>query len=77
MYCILPTSAAEAVPIKRAILLGITILVPFCSLGLCQTQTCSLLNTPVTFPQMCAILISQIQDIYFFPLTFQGYFDVF
>jgi hypothetical protein len=28
-------------------LLGITILGPFCSLGLCQTQTYNLFNTPV------------------------------
>jgi hypothetical protein len=55
LYCILPTSAAESVPIKHAILLGITILAPFCSLGLCQTQTCSLFNTPVSSSQvLCA-----------------------
>jgi hypothetical protein len=51
----LSTSAAEAVPIKRAISLGITILVPFCGLGLCQTQTHSLFNTPVGSPQ-CSTL---------------------
>jgi hypothetical protein len=51
LYCILPTSAAEAVPTQVCNLLGITMLAPFCSLGLCQTQTHSLFDTPVDLPQ--------------------------
>jgi hypothetical protein len=43
----LPTSAAEAVPIQACKLLGITTLAPFCGLELFQTQTRSLFNTPV------------------------------
>jgi hypothetical protein len=39
----LPTSAE--VPIQVCKLLGITMLAPFCGLGLCQTQTRSLFNT--------------------------------
>jgi hypothetical protein len=34
LYCILPTSAAKAVPIQACNLLGITIFAPFCGLGL-------------------------------------------
>jgi hypothetical protein len=51
LYCILPTSAVEAVPIQPCKLLGITMLAPFCGLGLCKTQTRSLFDTPVGSPQ--------------------------
>jgi hypothetical protein len=47
LYCILPTSAAEAMPIQACDLLGITMLAHFCSLGLRQTQTRSLFDTPI------------------------------
>jgi hypothetical protein len=51
MYCILPTSAAEAVPTQVCNLLGITMLAPFSGLGLCQTETHSLFDTSVGSPQ--------------------------
>jgi hypothetical protein len=38
------------VPIECAVLLDITIFAPFCSLGLCQTQSHSLFNTPFGSP---------------------------
>jgi hypothetical protein len=60
MYCILPTSAAEAVPIQVYTLLGITIFAPFCSLGLCQTQTHSLFNMLVSSQQALSQVRSKV-----------------
>jgi hypothetical protein len=57
----LSTSAAEAVPTQACSLLDITKLAPFCSLGLFQTQTCSLFNTLVSSPQ-CTSYIKAIYD---------------
>jgi hypothetical protein len=51
LYCILPTSTAEAVPTQACKLLGITVFAPFCGLGLCQTQTHNLFDIPVCSPQ--------------------------
>jgi hypothetical protein len=47
LYWILSTFAAEALPTQACSLLGITVLAPFCGLGLCQTQARSLFDTAV------------------------------
>jgi hypothetical protein len=49
-------------PIQACNLLGITMLAPFCSVGLCQTQTRSLFYTPVG-SQHLARAITQAKEV--------------